>query len=135
MAVILECSFKNLTVYRVMMKNIIQTVNAPKAIGPYSQGVKVRARDLFFLSGQIPLDAKTGEIINGDIELQTKQVLKNLEGVLTAAGLSWENVVKTTIYITDMDSFPRVNSVIRSFLVKHRLQEQQLGLTLCQKGL
>ena len=117
-----------------MMKNIIQTVNAPKAIGPYSQGVRVKARDFVFLSGQIPLDPKTGEIINGDIELQTKQVLKNLEGVLTAAGLSWENVVKTTIYVTDMGGVPRVNDVYQKFFSEEPPARATVGVNSLPKG-
>ena len=87
-----------------------------------------------FLSGQIPLDPKTGEIINGDIELQTKQVLKNLEGVLTAAGLSWENVVKTTIYVTDMGGVPRVNDVYQKFFSEEPPARATVGVNSLPKG-
>lgn len=116
------------------MKNIIQTTNAPKAIGPYSQAVRVKAKDFVFLSGQIPLDPKTGEMVKGNIESQTEQVLKNLGEVLIAAGISWENVIKTTIYITNMDSFPRVNTVYQGFFGKETPARATVGVDSLPKG-
>jgi len=89
-------------------KDIIKTDAAPAAIGPYSQAV--RAGGFVFLSGQIPLDAN-GQMITGDIEAQTRQVMKNLDAVLTAAGTSFEKVVRATIYLTDLGDFAKVNAI------------------------
>ncbi len=90
-------------------KAAIATPHAPAAIGPYSQAV--RAGGWVFLSGQIPLDPATGAMVTGDIEAQTRQVLANLTAVLAAAGASWRDVVRTTIYLTDLGTFERVNRV------------------------
>jgi 2-iminobutanoate/2-iminopropanoate deaminase len=90
-------------------KEIITTDRAPAAIGPYSQAV--RAGGFVFLSGQIPLDPATGQMIDGDIEAQTRQVMKNLEAVLTAAGTSFDKVVRATIYLTDLGDFAKVNAI------------------------
>lgn len=91
------------------MKNIIQTANAPAAIGPYSQAVSWNG--LLYLSGQIPLDPATGQVVEGDIVAQTERVLQNLKGVLEAGGSSLSNVLKTTVFIKDMNEFPKVNEV------------------------
>lgn len=91
------------------MKEAITSSDAPKAIGPYSQAV--RAGGLVFLSGQIPLDPKTGELVGVDVRAQADRVLDNLAAVLRAAGLSFEQVVKTTIYLTDLADFGAVNEV------------------------
>ena len=91
------------------MKNIISTERAPKAIGPYSQAVV--SNGLAFLSGQIPLDPSTNQIITGDIAAQTERVLENLKSVLEAAGSSLERVVKTTVYLKDMGEFAKMNEV------------------------
>ena len=87
----------------------IRTEAAPAPVGPYSQAI--RMGDLVFASGQIPLDPKTGEIVPGEIEDETRQVLANLRAVLEASGCGLERVLKTTVYLTDMDLFPRVNAV------------------------
>lgn len=87
----------------------IATDKAPKAIGPYSQAV--RARGYVFLSGQIPLDAATGELVHGDIAVQTEWVMENISAVLAAAGLGFGDVVKTTIFLTDLGNFAKVNEV------------------------
>lgn len=92
-----------------MSKTAITSDRAPQAIGPYSQAVK--AGELVFCSGQIPLDPATGELVAGGIEAQTAQVLKNLVEVLGAAGAGWNDVVKTTIYLTDLNDFAVVNRV------------------------
>lgn len=92
-----------------MVKEILQTDKAPQAIGPYSQGV--RAGGFVFFSGQIPLDPETGQITGGDSAAQTEQVMKNIEAVLSAAGLGFEAVVKTTIYLVDLADFAAVNDV------------------------
>ncbi len=88
--------------------------DAPAAIGPYSQGV--RAGSFVFLSGQIPLDPATGQLVAGDITSQTEQVMTNLAAVLRAAGTSLDRVVKTTIYLTDLADFSTVNQVYAQFV-------------------
>ena len=96
-----------------MHKEIIYTENAPAPIGPYSQGVK--AGGFLFLSGQIALDAKTGELVNADITAETHQVMKNILSLLTAANTTTANIVKTTIFLSDMGLFAAVNEVYGSY--------------------
>ena len=91
------------------MKKQVQTDKAPKAIGPYSQGII--ANGFVFCSGQIPIDPATGSLISGTIEDETRQVLKNLGAVLEAAGSSYDDVVKTTVFLQDMNDFTRMNAV------------------------
>jgi 2-iminobutanoate/2-iminopropanoate deaminase len=91
------------------MKQIIATAQAPKAIGPYSQAVL--SNGLAYLSGQIPLDPATNQIVEGDIAVQTERVLENLKAVLEASGSSLAQVLKTTVYLKDMGEFPRMNEV------------------------
>ena len=91
------------------MKKVISTANAPQAIGPYSQAIE--AGGFVFVSGQIPLIPATGELVEGSVEVQTARVLENLKAILEAAGSSLENVVKTTVYITNMDDFAKVNGI------------------------
>jgi 2-iminobutanoate/2-iminopropanoate deaminase len=95
------------------VKEIIQTEHAPQAIGPYSQAV--RANGLIFASGQIPTDPQTGQFVAGGIAEQTEQVLKNLQSVLEAAGSGLENVVKTTVFLIDMQEFAAMNEVYGRF--------------------
>ena len=92
-----------------MKKEVVQTSKAPAAIGPYSQAVK--AGGFVFCSGQIPLDPATGKLVEGDVEVQTRQVLQNLEAVLTEAGADWSLVVKTTIFLADLADFAKVNAI------------------------
>ncbi|HRG87754.1 MAG TPA: RidA family protein [Chitinophagales bacterium] len=96
-----------------MQKNIIETTEAPAAIGPYSQAVKTG--NLLFVSGQIPLNPQTGTLITDGIEAETHQVMKNLQAILTAAGTTLEAVVKTTIFLKNMDDFANVNTVYASY--------------------
>lgn len=98
------------------MKKCIATDKAPQAIGPYSQAVE--AGGFIFVSGQIPLVPATGEIVKGDIEAQTMQVLENLREILTAAGSSLAQAVKTTVYLTDITDFSRVNDVYARYFTK-----------------
>ncbi len=91
------------------MKQIIATAGAPSAIGPYSQAIKWNG--LAFLSGQIPLDPATNQIVEGDVAAQTERVLENLKAVLAACGSSLGQVLKTTVYLKDMSEFPRMNEV------------------------
>ena len=95
------------------MREPVSTPNAPAAIGPYSQAI--RAGDLLFVSGQIPFDPATGALIEGDIAAQTHRVLKNLGAILDAAGTSFEHVVKTTVYLADMNEFAAMNEVYASY--------------------
>ncbi len=98
------------------MKEIISTENAPGAIGPYSQAVKVG--NLVFCSGQIPIDPKTGEFVSEDVAEQTEQVIKNLSAVLEAAGTNLNNVVKTTVFLADMNDFAAMNEVYAKHFVE-----------------
>jgi 2-iminobutanoate/2-iminopropanoate deaminase len=91
------------------VKRVIATGNAPKAIGPYSQAIVHNG--LAFLSGQIPLDPATGEIVGGDVAAQTERVLENIKQLLEACGSSLDRVVKTTVFLQDMSEFPKMNEV------------------------
>jgi 2-iminobutanoate/2-iminopropanoate deaminase len=94
----------------------IFTPNAPAPIGPYNQAV--RSGDFVFCSGQIPLDPVSGEIVPGDVSAQTRQVMKNVEAVLTAADATFASVVKTTIFLIDMNDFAAVNAVYGEYFVE-----------------
>jgi 2-iminobutanoate/2-iminopropanoate deaminase len=99
-----------------MSRQIISTPEAPKAIGPYSQAVVAGAGRLLFCSGQIPLDPRTGEMVGaGDVRVQAERVLQNLGAVLAAGGASFSSVVKTTIYLADLQDFGAVNEVYGRF--------------------
>ena len=95
------------------MKKIISTSEAPAAIGPYSQGVRIGS--IVFYSGQIPLDPKTGQVVSGGIDVQTRRVMENIGGLLKAEGLDYDNVVKTTIFLASMGDFRTVNEVYGSY--------------------
>jgi len=95
------------------MKKIIETPNAPAPIGPYSQAVLYN--DTLYTSGQIAIDPATGNLVSGDITEETKQVMKNIGAVLKEAGMSYQDVLKTTIFIKDMNDFQKINSVYGSF--------------------
>ncbi len=95
------------------MKKIIETPNAPAPIGPYSQAVLYH--DTLYTSGQIAIDPATGNLVSADITAETKQVMNNIGAVLKAAGMDYEDVLKTTIFIKDMDDFQQINSVYGSF--------------------
>ena len=91
------------------MKQAISTTHAPAAIGPYSQAI--RTGNLLFLSGQLGIDPATGDFVPGAVSEQTEQVFKNIRAVLAEAGLTWENVVKTTVFLADMADFSAMNAV------------------------
>ncbi|MBE6345666.1 MAG: RidA family protein [Lentimicrobiaceae bacterium] len=91
------------------MKKVIATKNAPGAIGPYSQAIEVNG--MLFISGQIPINPATGNIVEGGIVEQTEQVMKNLEGILTEAGYTFDNVVKSTCLLSDMANFAAMNEI------------------------
>lgn len=94
----------------------ITTTNAPAAIGPYSQAIRID--QIVFTSGQIPLDPATGNIIANDIQAQTRQVLENLKAVLSAAGCDFKRVVKTTVYLQDMNDFPVMNQIYGTYFTE-----------------
>ena len=98
-----------------MEKEVISTDKAPAAIGPYSQAVKING--MIFVSGQIAIDPGTGSIVDGNVQDQTRQVLNNVKAVLEAAGSSLDKVAKTTVYITDMDNFSKVNEIYAEFFI------------------
>ena len=95
------------------MRQAVATDQAPKAIGPYSQGV--RAGNLLFVSGQIPIDPATGNLIDGDIGAQTRRVFQNLTAILNAAGGSLDNVVRTTVFLADMGDFAAMNEIYAGY--------------------
>ena len=95
------------------MKKIISTPDAPAAVGPYSQAVRVGST--IYCAGQIPLDPKTGQIVSNDISEQTRRVLHNIGAVLKAEGLTFDSIVKTTIFLTDLADFQTVNEIYGSF--------------------
>ena len=98
-----------------MNKQVINTSLAPAPVGPYNQAISASGQ-MLFVSGQIPLNPSTGELVgDGDITEQTKQVLTNLKAILTAAGVSCENVVKTTVFLADMNDFATMNSVYSQY--------------------
>lgn len=94
-------------------KTIVRTDNAPQAIGPYSQGVGFGG--LFFFSGQIAIDPANGELVDGGVELQARQVMANLEAVLEASGLDFSHVLRTTIFLKNMNDFSKVNDIYGGF--------------------
>ena len=96
-----------------MQKKSVNTTEAPEAIGPYSQAIRIG--DFLYTSGQISLDPKTMEMITGNIELETEKVLQNIEAILSAEGLNFGHVIKTTVYLTDLSEFTRMNQVYEKF--------------------
>lgn len=95
------------------MKRIISTPNAPRAIGPYSQAVETG--NMIFISGQVPIDPETGKLISGDIKMQTERVMRNIEAILTAAGCTFQNVLKTTCLLSDISNFKAMNEVYGTY--------------------
>ena len=101
-----------------MNNQVIHTNDAPAAIGPYSQAIK--AGNMLFISGQGPFNPKTMEIVGGDVKAQTSQVLKNIDAILKEAGASFSNVVKTTVFIKDMEDFSEINEVYVEYFGEHK---------------
>jgi 2-iminobutanoate/2-iminopropanoate deaminase len=98
------------------VREAVSSPQAPPAIGPYSQAVKIATvSGLLFVSGQIPLDPDTGTMVDGDLAAQTHRVFQNLSAILAAAGASFENVVKTTVYLADMNDFPAMNEIYATY--------------------
>ena len=115
-----------------MSKRIIYSNNAPKPVGPYSQAVE--SGGFVFLSGQIPINPETGKVVSGDISLETEQVFKNIKAVLEAAGLNVSNIVKTTVYLTDLSQFSQVNEVYKSFFENEAPARSCVGVSSLPKG-
>lgn len=101
-----------------MNKQIIHTEKAPAAIGPYSQAIK--AGNLLFISGQVPFNPETMEIVEGGVEEQTTRVLENLKAILAEAGASFDNVVKTTVFIKDMNEFGMINEIYAKYFGENK---------------
>jgi len=97
------------------MKKIIYTENAPAPIGPYSQAVE--ANGMLFVSGQIAIDPATGDLVNTDIEAETRQVLENLKAILTVRGLTFDHVVKSTVFVADMNQFAQINAIYAEYFI------------------
>jgi 2-iminobutanoate/2-iminopropanoate deaminase len=114
------------------MKKIISTSEAPAAIGPYSQAV--RSGNFLFCSGQIPLDPKSGQIVPGDIATQARRVLDNIEAVLKADSLTFENIVKTTIFLTDLGDFQTVNEIYGSYFKQQPSARSTVQVSALPKG-
>ncbi|MCQ6959700.1 RidA family protein [Mucilaginibacter aquariorum] len=114
------------------MKTIINTNNAPAPIGPYSQAVA--ANGLLFVSGQIPSDPKTGEIITTGITDETTMVMENLKAILTEAGTGFDQIIKTTIFLTDMQTFAQVNEVYGSYFTANFPARETVQVSALPKG-
>ncbi len=115
-----------------MNKTAIHTDHAPAAIGSYSQAIRVE--NLVFLSGQIPLDPSTMEIVDGDFEARARQVFDNLKVVAEAAGGSLDHIVKLTVYLTDLDNFAAVNAVMGEYFAEPYPARAALGVAALPKG-
>ncbi|HEY6211763.1 MAG TPA: RidA family protein [Vicinamibacterales bacterium] len=110
----------------------IATNDAPKAIGPYSQAV--RAGNLLFTSGQIALDPATGNLVDGDFTAQARRVFDNLEAVLAAAGASFSNVARATVYLTDLGNFQTLNAIYAEYMGDHKPSRSTVGVASLPKG-
>jgi reactive intermediate/imine deaminase len=115
-----------------MSKQIVSTSAAPAAIGPYSQAV--RAGNTLWLSGQIPLDPLTKELVKGDIEVQARRVFDNIKAVLAAAGTSFDGVVKMTIFLTDLGHFAEVNKVMAEYFREPYPARSTVGVAALPRG-
>ena len=114
------------------MKKIISTSDAPAALGPYSQAV--RAGSTIYCAGQVPLDPKTGQIVSGGIDAQTRRVLENITAVLKAEGLTFANIVKTTIFLTDLADFQTVNEIYGSYFQQQPPARSTVQVSALPKG-
>ncbi len=114
------------------MRDVIATDRGPKAIGPYSQAI--RANGFIFISGQIPLDPKTQQMVEGNIAQQTERVLENLKGILEAAGSSLPHVVKTTVFLKDLNDFAAMNEVYGRYFSAHPPARATVEVSALPKG-
>ncbi|HWB59796.1 MAG TPA: RidA family protein [Chthoniobacteraceae bacterium] len=114
------------------MKKVIATPDAPAAVGPYSQAIALG--NLLFCAGQIPLDPATGALVTGDATIQTEQVLKNLEAVLHANQMTFANVVKTTVFLTDLADFAKMNEVYAKYFSQPHPARSTIQVAALPKG-
>lgn len=115
-----------------MKLNFIATNDAPAAVGPYSQGIK--AANLIFTSGQLPMDSKTGEMIDGDIKEMTVQCLKNVEAIIKEAGAEVKDIIKVNIYVTNIEDFSNINEVYADFFGDHKPARSLVEVSKLPKG-
>lgn len=115
-----------------MIKEIIFTNKAPKAIGPYSQAIKVG--NFIFISGQIPIDPNTGEVIDGDIKEQTRRVLENIKGILESVSCSLNNIVKTTVFLKNLDDFSSMNEVYATYFSENPPARSTIEVSKLPRG-
>ena len=114
------------------MSTIVQTSRAPQAIGTYSQAV--RAGDTVYISGQIPLDPATGVLVSGDIEAEIRRVFDNLKAIAEAAGGTLANVVKLSVFLTDMTHFPKVNEIMATYFTTSYPARAAVGVAALPRG-
>ncbi len=114
------------------MKQVIQTTSAPAAIGPYSQAI--RAGQTIYCSGQIPLDPVTGQLVDGGFEAQTHQMFKNIQGMVQASGGQMSDVVKITLFVTDLSLFPKVNDIMAQYFVQPYPARSTVGVNALPKA-
>jgi len=112
--------------------HFIATKNAPHAIGPYSQAV--RAGNVLYLSGQIPLDPVSGNLVQGDFAVQARRVFENLRAVLKESGAEFQHVVKATVYLTDIGNFPTLNSIYAEYFGEHKPARSTVGVAQLPRG-
>ena len=115
-----------------MIKRTIQTEQAPAAIGPYSQAIRIG--DFLYTSGQIALDPESGNFLSGEIEEETEQTLKNISAILQAGGVNFENVIKTTVYLSDLNDFTRMNQVYEKYFSKNKPARAGVQVAALPKG-
>ncbi|MEN2984837.1 MAG: RidA family protein [Dictyoglomaceae bacterium] len=115
-----------------MTKEVLITNKAPKAIGPYSQAIKVG--NFIFISGQIPIDPNTGEVIEGDIREQTKRVLENIKGILESVSCSLNNVIKTTVFLKNLDDFSAMNEIYATYFPENPPARSTIEVSRLPKG-
>ena len=115
-----------------MSKRIIQTELAPAAIGPYSQAIRIG--DFLYTSGQIALDPKSGKFLSGEIKEETEQTLKNISAILQADGLELENVIKTTVYLSDLKDFLQMNQIYEKYFSKNKPARACVQVAALPKG-
>jgi 2-iminobutanoate/2-iminopropanoate deaminase len=113
-------------------KHIIQTELAPAAIGPYSQAIRIG--DFLYTSGQIALDPKSGKFLSGEIKEETEQTLKNISAILQADGLKLENVIKTTVYLSDLNDFVKMNQIYEKYFSKNKPARACVQVAALPKG-
>ena len=114
------------------MKKVINTTKAPSPIGPYNQAILVS--DVLYVSGQIAINPETNDLVQGSIEEESHQVMKNLSAVLSEVGYSFDNIVKTTIFLSDMSLFPKVNEVYGSYFTKDFPARETVAVAGLPKG-